>query len=358
MTGTIPLIAATITLASLPPQGSDAAPPPPLFDSHELLEIRLTADLETLIRDIGKELGDNEYEGQEEHPALLQFKRADGSWTELQVTAETRGGFRRSRDNCDFPPLRLDFRKDAFPKGQLNGTPFEHQNKLKLVTHCQDKRDEYEQFTLQEYLVYRTYNLIEDKSFRVRLARITYLDSAGKRDSLTKFAFFLEDEDLLAARFGGEIFEQAGLHPLDMEYRTMTKLAVFQYMMLNTDWSVSGLHNVKLVGPIQGLVYPVPYDFDWAGVIAPPYAKPDPQLDIRSVRDRRYTGYCRSVAELEETFAVFNRQQEAIYALHRDLARLDPRVLARMLDDYDKFYYIVNRPSEVERTILRQCDSR
>jgi hypothetical protein len=50
----------------------------------------------------------------------------------------------------------------------------------------------------------------------------------------------------------------------------------------------------------------------------PPYAQPDRSLRIRSVRDLIFMGYCRSVTEFEQAFSGFNRNQEAIYALHRE----------------------------------------
>jgi hypothetical protein len=184
------------------------------------------------------------------------------------------------------------------------------------------------------------------------------MDTAGREDPMTKYGFFIEDNDLVAARFGGEIFEMEGLHPLDLEYSSMTTLSLFQYMMRNTDWSVQGLHNIELIGPIQGLVYPLPFDFDWAGIVAPPYAQPDPSLRIRTVRDLHYMGYCRSDSEFEQAISAFNRHQEAIYELHRMQEGLDEDRLRRMLEDYDRFYFTINRPNEVARTIMRQCRER
>ena len=346
--------------AVAPQQASDSADPPPqpLFDSHEVLRMWLSTDLETVVRDIGRDLGDNQYEGQQEHPATVSYLSTDGDTVAIPVTVETRGHFRRDRDNCNFPPLRVDFRKSDFDDETRQTSIFANQNRLKLVLHCQDGRAEYEQYTLQEYLMYRTYNLLSDKSFRVRLAQITYVDTEGRRDSLTKYGFFLEDNDLMAQRVGSAILDTEGIHPLDLEYSSMAVLAVFQYMIRNTDWSVQGLHNIELVGPLEGLVYPIPFDFDWAGVIAPPYAKPDRSLRIRSVRDLHFMGYCRSEREFEQAFSVFNRNQEAIYALHRNQVGLDEEKLRRMLEDYDRFYHTINRPREVARTILRQCLQR
>lgn len=327
-----------------------ALPDQPLFESDALVEFRVAADFNKLLKDVG--------DNREEHPASLLYLNAAGDSVNIQVTLETRGLFRRNKKVCNFPPLMVDVRKKEFDADQTKGTLFENQNKLKLVAHCQDKKDDYEQSVLQEYLIYKTLNLLTENSFRARLGRFTYIDSSGKRDSITKYGFFIEDADLLAERMGSEIFRQEGIHPLDAEYSSTVLLAVFQYMILNTDWSVSGLHNVKLVGPLNGTVYPVSYDFDWAGIIGAPYAKPDKSLGIRSVRDPLFIGYCRAESEFAQAFAVFNRNREAVYQLHRDQVGLDERKLKRMLKDYDKFFETINQPRRVKQTIMRQCKKR
>ncbi len=60
------------------------------------------------------------------------------------------------------------------------------------MTHCQDRDVRFERFLLKEYLAYRTFNLLTDRSFRVRLARITYTDSKGRRKPITRSGFFIE----------------------------------------------------------------------------------------------------------------------------------------------------------------------
>jgi hypothetical protein len=69
-------------------------------------------------------------------------------------------------------------------------------------------------------------------------------------------------------------------------------------------------------------------------------------------------GYCRTESEFEQAFSVFNRNQAAIYDLHRNQEGLEEEKLRRMIEDYDRFFYIINRPNEVARTIMRQCRER
>ena len=42
----------------------------------------------------------------------------------------------------------------------------------------------------------------------------------------------------------------------------------------------------------DGMIRYVPYDFDLAGIVNARYARPAPEMDLRSVRQRRYRGFC------------------------------------------------------------------
>ena len=340
---------------ALPQEAADSTPKPqPLFESREVLELTLATDLRTLVRDLGRHIGENEFEGEEEHPARLSYVSASGETVDLDIQVKTRGHFRRQKTTCNFPPLRFNIKT-----GQAEGTLFENQDKIKLVTHCQDGRDDYEQNVLLEYLLYRSYEVLDTLSYRVRLTRITYVDTTGRRDTLIKYGFLIENDGMLAQRFGQDsLFEMAGLNELDLEANAMTKIAVFQFMALNTDWEVSGPHNIKMLGPVLGLVYPIPYDMDYSGIINARYAKPDMTLGIRSVRDRLYRGYCRPESDYDPVFAQFNSQRTAIYDLFRNQEGLDPRRLERALEDLDDFYEIINDQRKFEREIMNRCRKR
>jgi hypothetical protein len=262
----------------------------------------------------------------------------------------TRGNFRLRRRTCNFPPLRINFKtKDT------ENTVFHGEDKLKLVAHCQDNKEEFEQYVLQEYLIYRIYNLFTDRSFRVRLARMTYVDTGSDKEPFTRWGFLLEDDDRMAARNGMDIFEMQGIHPDATDYELVTLLYVFQYLIGNTDWSVSGMHNIELMAGETQVPYAVPFDFDWSGLIAAPYARPDPQLPIRKVRDRLFRGYCRTPEELAPVFAQFNAKKDDIYALYRNQAGLDEDYLEKTLKYFDEFYETINDPRKVDREFIRRC---
>jgi len=317
---------------------------PGLFDAHDLLELTLKANFDTIFKDRGN---DRTY-----HPATLTFLAEESSFVSLDIKIKTRGKTRLRTGNCDFPPLRLNFKKK-----QVEHTLFANQDKLKLVTHCRTQRQAYEQYLLQEYLAYRVYNLLTDMSFRVRLARITYQDSAGRREPVTRLAFLIEDQEAMVKRNGAISMEGKKAHQKWMDAEHMVLLAVYQYMIGNTDWSVAGLHNIKLIQQVSGIPSPiaVPYDFDYAGVVNAPYAIPAAELGMENVRERLYRGFCRPEVKWPPIFALFNQQREAIYALYQNQPLLDEKQIKSTLEYFDEFYKIINNPRKVKWEILRVC---
>jgi hypothetical protein len=313
--------------------------PPALFASDEVVEFTLTADFDKIKGDRKEE---SEY-----RPGVMTVTADDGSPREIEVKLKTRGKFRLK--TCRFPPLRLNL-----PKGSLDGTVFDGQNKIKLVTHCRDGEGD-EQNLLEEYLVYRTYNVITDRSFRVRLARITYVDTSGDDDPLTRFAFFIEEVDAIADRLGGLILNVKQVHPKHLSARESARMAVFEYMVGNTDWSMIYFHNVELLRTAESVHVPVPYDFDWAGFVAPSYAKPDKSLNIRSVRDRIYRGFCRPDVDYTDIYAEFVSLRPEFEALYTDLEGFQEDKVEDALSYVKGFYETIGSERRARRSIEESC---
>jgi hypothetical protein len=334
----------------LPPRRRTAVPlvnDQPLFQSDDILHLTLKADLSAVRRDVG--------EDREEHDALLSYANEAGELVVLEVTVAPRGRFRRDRRNCDFPPLKVDFRKQRFPEHQLDGTLFEGQNELKLVCHCRDNSAQHEQFVLKEYLAYHVYQLFTDVSFAVRLAQITYVDADGSNAPFTRYAFFIEDEKKMAARNGAVVLDSVGVRQVDIDAEQATLFSFFQYFIGNTDWKVSVLHNVKLLDRQQGFPVAVPYDFDWAGAVDPPYAVPHPDLGTRDVRERVFISPCLTEYDIERAIAMFNDRRDAIYSLYSGLSALDERSRERSREYIDEFYEVLSDPRAVRREFVRTC---
>ena len=313
-----------------------------LFDTDPLLEVTLAGDLTTLLADIGEE--------REQHPFVITYGDASNPTT-VPLKTRTRGNFRRNPDNCSFPPLRLNFAKETSA-----GTLFEGLDKIKLVTHCQNDKSEYEQYVVQEYLLYRAYNQLTDASFKARLIRIKYEDTAGKQEPITQLGFLIEDEELMAERLNGEVYDPEDLEKQRVDHDQTTLLYLYEYMIGNIDWNVAIHHNLKLVGEKpDDVLIPVPYDFDHAAVIDTEYADNAPLIGTASLRYQLFRDFCRSEKELRPYFDLFNDRREAIYALYKNLDVLTEAERRRALRYYDRFYRIINDEGEIEKTFLRPC---
>jgi hypothetical protein len=327
----MPLVLAILLLAQAPsPAGS------PLFLDHAPLSLQLETDLHALFGDRGAQ--------RTEHPALLRYA-AGADTGSVNVKLRTRGIFRLKR--CAFPPIRLNL-----PEKQLDRTPFAGQDKLKLATHCQ--RDQaFERNLLREYALYRAFNALTDTSFRVRLAHVTYIDSA-RADTVVRYGFLVESDSALAARTGTKILKTSNVSDLLMEPSYMTLVSVFQYLIGNTDWSVQGRHNMLiLLSPTTRLA--VPYDYDFSGAVNASYATPPPQIPIHSVRERYYRGFCQAESVLMPVLDRFRTSKDSIYSVVRAVPDLPERDMRELLEYFDQFYKDINDRGTVQRVFLHTC---
>jgi hypothetical protein len=183
-----------------------------LFESEELLEICLTGAVRKLFND---RKDDAIY-----HPMVLSYTSSNRERIELKIRVKTRGYFRRDRNNCATPPLWLKFASDD----ETRDTLFSGQTKLKLVTACRD-----EKYVLREYLVYKLYNLITDKSFRVRLVKVCYEDVERGKKTQPLFGILLESTAQLARRNQGQLVKMYKLQPKNTNPRLFLKMAVFHW---------------------------------------------------------------------------------------------------------------------------------
>jgi hypothetical protein len=310
-----------------------------LFQNDEVLHIKLTGRLNALYNDRYKNIA--------YHPMLLQYKAKEGDVTPINITVKTRGNFRRRKENCRMPPLMLNFTK----KGSTKGTPFENQNKLKLVVPCTG--DEY---VIREYLVYKLYNLLTDKSFRARLVQVEFEDSV-KKTTDTQYCFLLEDEKKMADRFKSFIWDRKMLSMKAVDKKEFLIMAVFQYMIGNTDWSVPFLQNIKLVtSDTTHAPYAVPYDFDHAGIVDAPYAGPPPELELSSTRERVYRGFCiKDKKTFAETFELFKKLKDDFYKVYTNCPLISAKYIKSTTKFLDDFYKVINNDKAIETEFGNPC---
>jgi hypothetical protein len=330
-------------LVGLTPAQAQKSLPSTLFDSEQPLQFRLEASF----GDVRRHASDPEYE-----PARLVYPRPDGAESAIDLRVRLRGKSRIQA--CSFPPLRLNF-----PAKALGGTPFQGENKLKLVTHC-NAGDAYEQYLYAEYLVYRVLNLLTDLSLRVRLADVTYFDSKRQKVIDTKPAFLIEDEGHFADRQRLKLLKDEHIERAAYDAGAMRLVEMFEYFIGNTDWSALAgpagepcCHNVVPMARKDGVLVPIPYDYDATGLVDPPYAAPSEKLPIRNVRTRLYRGVCYDLTDIQASFEPFQRHRDEIMKLFED-PRLgkSAQSIRRYLDD---FYDVLADPERVEKTFRFSC---
>ncbi len=278
-------------------------------------------------------------------PASFTCKLGDSMAIHDQMAVEVRGHFRR--DYCYLPPLKLLF--NAVPGATLN--PLKG---LKLVSACRPV-GMYEQYLLKEYLIYKIYNLITDKSFRVRLLDLSYQDSSGSKKTITEHAFLLEDAKEVAKRNDCKEWKKARLPTESTDRRQMTIVAIFEYMIGNTDWSVSNEHNIKLIVSKKDTLsnpYVVPYDFDFSGLVSTNYSAPNEQLNIETVQQRLYRGFPRNIGEINEVLDIFRQKKDAIYSTITNFNLLAQYSKKQMTDYLDGFFDFINDPSQVKDVFI------
>jgi hypothetical protein len=321
--------------------------PDPLFQSTEILDVRIVAPLTTIQR---------ERPDEDELPATFEYTDSAGKAITLDIKIRARGNFRRQKGICDFPPIRLNF-----AKSQTKDTLFHKQDKVKLVTHCQGT-DRYDQVVLREYITYRILNAMTDASFRVRLMKITYVDSEGAAKDDVRYGFIIEDKDRLAKRLAKTVLDipSTTVRSLDPEYTNL--ISVFQYLVGNTDFSmIQGVehepccHNHVLFGNDGEKIWSIPYDFDQSGLVNAPHAGPNPRFKLRSVRSRLYRGRCVNNRLLDATIAKYMDKRGEIMAAINELDDSSKQSLDSMTRFVDDFYGILESEKRRNRELVKKC---
>jgi hypothetical protein len=278
-----------------------------LFRSDEPLVLRL----ETPLRAVLADRADREYQ-----PSRIQVGGAQGEPLSIDLRVRVRGKSRA--EACDFPRL--------------------------------------------ERQIYLALNLLTDASLRTRAAKVTYFDTDRARENPNRLGFLIEDEERFAERAGFTTVSVESVENSRYDPSALALLDVFQFFIGNTDWSArqgpagdTCCHNVVPFARPDGVLVPVPYDFDAAGLVDAPYALPSERLPIQSVRERLYRGGCRDVAELEPVFDLFTARRDALTALFTTEVGLSERRAERAREYIDEFYAVLADDARSEREFRRNC---
>ena len=326
--------------------GSALAEDALLFDTDAPLVVELRAPF-TRIHGLTPDQAPRESAGQ------ATFRPKGAPKAKFKVRIQQRGNLRRRA--CSLPPLRLNF-----VKKETAGTLLDGQNKLKLVGVC-ERQSHYRRFVMLELFSYRAFSLLTPASFDTRLLELRYIDTAGD-DSMRRPGFVIEDVDDLADRLGYEELGVAKISPSELDRDAAALVELFALMIGNTDFStVRGpaesdcCHNVKLLsGGADGII-PVPYDFDSAGIVDPPYAAPSEKLPIEDVRTRYFNGICKAPEHFEQARAVMLAQKDGVMALFEDHEGLSNKVRSKTVRYVRDFFAMLESDEAFERDVITAC---
>lgn len=302
------------------------------FTDDEPVVLTLTSDFRRLRRKKEKDVF---------QPADVRFSLAGKPPISAKIELAARGNYRR--ETCPMPSLFFNCKgREA---GGLSGL-----KKLKMVCGC--NTGEYNQnLLLKEYLVYKIYNLLTNMSFRVRLADVTYVDAGNANKAYRQYAFFVEDVDAMARRNDCVEFEKTITTSQAANRRQGTLMHIFQYMIGNLDWSAPNRHNVKLICPKADTLsapFTVPYDFDFCGLVDAPYAHPQEQFNVQSVKERLYRGFPRMPEEVDAALQPFREKKDGIYACINSFTLLPEAQRKTMTRFLDEFYRTIESKRDVQ----------
>lgn len=316
-----------------------------LFEIKEPLNLTLKFNVKQLVKTQWKE----EYQ-----PAEMTCHVNDSFEVKHQVRVKARGEIRKKV--CTKPMFWVNIRHAGIEAEDLADVI-----KLKMVVRCKASNT-YEDYVLREYLTYQIWNLLSPYSFNTRLVRLKIIDTGGKKIKESEdWAFLIEPEAMMAERNNCMPIKNDRLSVRTVDKDWMDKVALFSYMIGQSDFSVTGRHNLKILTSKEygttGFI-PVPYDFDYCGLVNTEYATPgDAQVGIglSSVRERYYLGGCRSEQAYQKAVDWLASFREEIEELIRSFEYLDESEKEDLLDYIDSYYRESEQSWFLNRKIEATC---
>ncbi len=260
-------------------------------------------------------------------PATL----TDEAGKSFTLEVRTRGKFRRKR--CEIPPIKLKFSKDSLQEDQFNAM-----NEIKLVLPCAD-RPENDQLIVREYVAYRMYETLNpDFSTRARLIRLHLKDHKKKRPK-KMFGLLVEHEEQVSARTDCSIVQQWGVAPEQLNADYTALMVLHQYFIGNTDWEIASCRNIMLLQPPDSAkLIPVPYDFDFSGLVSAPYASPSAESGVLTVHDRFLMADGIDEQAIRKARVKFLAAKKSLYAwcMNPNLSSESSELMTAFLDTFFK----------------------
>lgn len=319
-----------------------------IFDfisKDEIFEMTLEADFDSLLFNKKKLVT--------YLPGQVSFNKNEQETINLKVEIKPRGKYRRKV--CEFPPLRLKFKKKGLKKMGLS----RKHNSLKLVSHCLEDKREAKSNILKEYLIYKIYNLHSPYSLRAQLVKIKYVQSGTDKKLFERLAILLEDDEELARRTNSKVVEKKHCSPDSVDIYHGTVQAMFQCMIGNADWSITHMRNVKVIRPEpNSLLCTLPYDFDFSGFVSAKYAVPNPDYKLATIKQRVFLGEMPPEEEIRKVAKHFLDRKEETIRTCKDFKILNKRCRKDVVKYLKSFYKILEDEEKMTAELNKLCPKK
>ncbi|RZS94723.1 hypothetical protein [Cecembia calidifontis] len=311
-----------------------------LFQEDELLDVRLGYSFKEVKSRKSDEEGKSGY---------LFYGKEDQGWDSIPIITRGRGNFRR--DQCFFTPLKVHMKKK-----EVKGTLFEGNKTLKVVLPCQNAKDASD-FLVKEYICYKLYEPLSPYHFNSRLINLNLTDEGSKQQKAYDVkAIFIEDDGLVADRFGAKLHKGREMNPMRLQDTASVVHDFFQFFIGNTDWSAAVQHNVTIMQLPNTAYIPLCYDFDMTGMVNAQYATVSEKLNINSVRQRLYRGFCRDEALFQYVRAYYLEREPMVWeAFHQAAVHLSPKEVPAMKQYMKEFFDILKNDKKFKDEIFSRC---
>ena len=144
-----------------------------------------------------------------------------------------------------------------------------------------------------------------------------------------------------------------------MQGITSAQHAFFQYLIGNTDFSVSFQHNGKLLYTNKEFL-PLPYDFDMTGWVDPSYGFGNPTLGLSSLTERVYRGFKRDDEIFNQVRKQFLDSKESIITLVNSFKEEfdDKSEFNKMFKFMEGFFEIIGDDKKYNKQIVGKARTK
>jgi hypothetical protein len=262
----------------------------------------------------------------------------------LKGRVRARGNIRKQV--CNMPPLKFDLKKSG-----LKANGFMKIDKLKFVLPCNGGKSAQE-YLYKEFFLYDLYTFIDKNCIRAKLVDINIYENG--KDKYQMVGFVIEDEEEYERRNEAKVIIKGKVTASHLDRELFLKMEFFQYMIANTDWSLSNKHNLELVKvPARDKVIALPYDFDYSGFVGQNYAVPHTSLPIKEVNERYFFSYKITEEEFYSTLEYYLSIEEDIYRICEEATYMSKKTIKYNKAYLKGFFDLLRNPKRLKPKMIK-----